>query len=153
MAFIILYAHLQLGHSVPSSMWMTQPNPEDEPFSVFRGIPPFSLTPSPRVILSSVSGYFCPRPCSQPLVFSIQLIFCLPLLSHPLASDTKASCTFPISSSWCCPCLDHTSGCIFCFLSLLTLASVSAKPHPSFGIPDPALESPSFLGLRSLHGL
>lgn len=89
MAFIILYTHLQLGHSVPSSMWMTQHNAEDEPFSVFRGIPPFSLTPSPWVILSSVSGYFCPRPCSQPLVFSIQLIFCLPLLATPWLQTLK----------------------------------------------------------------
>lgn len=140
MTFPILSTHFQLGHSVPSSMWTTQHYP-DKPCSVFTFQPhTFTLSDSLQCVwlflsqaLFSALGLFVP-------------IDPLPTFaSHPLALDTKASCTFPISSSWCCPCLDHTSGCISCFFSS-TLASVSANPQPTFGNPDPALESSSHRG-------
>lgn len=126
MTFTILSTHLQLGHSVPSSMWMTQHNP-DKPFSVFTFQPhTFTLSDSLQCVwfflsqaLFSALGLFSPV---DPLP---------PSASHPLALVTKASCTFAISSSWCCPCLDHTSGCISCFLSL--------PWHQSLQTPTPLL--------------
>lgn len=126
MTFTILSTHLQLGHSVPSSMWMTQHNP-DKPFSVFTFQPhTFTLSDSLQCVwfflsqaVFSALGLFGPV---DPLPTSA---------SHPLALVTKASCTFAISSSWCCPCLDHTSGCISCFLSL--------PWHQSLQTPTPLL--------------
>lgn len=59
---------------------------------------------------------------------------------YPLASDTGASGTFPLSSSLPHPCLDP-AGCISYSISLLILVSVPAKPYSSFANPDPALKS------------
>lgn len=111
MTFTILSTHLQLGHSVPSSMWMTQHNP-DKPFSVFTFQPhTFTLSDSLQCVwfflsqaVFSALGLFgpvdpLPTSASHPLALVTKLLvpFQSPLPGAALALTTLQA-VFPASS-------------------------------------------------------
>lgn len=126
--------------SGPSSMWVTQHNPEAKPFSVEAHLSTSHLHLDwfPPVCL--VISVPCPL-YPQPLVSRLLLIFCLPLVST--AWPQTLTLLAPFLSPLPCLALVLTSlQAVFPAPSLVILAIVSEKHHSSFGNPDPASKSP-----------